>query len=298
MNRVLKWVGIGVAGVLGLIVVLGAVLHFVGSNRLNNAPTVAVRTVTVTNDDATIQRGEHLATISLCKECHGPDLSGTVFADEAPMGYLPAVNLTSGAGGVGATYTAEDWARAIRHGVGADGRSLLIMPSYHYDSYSDEDLAALIAYLQSLPPVDNELSQRRIDFPGTIIFGLLAYGEIAGVAQIDHGAVGQASPVQSESAEYGKYLVDIASCGSCHAENLAGGTDPNTPLGPNLTQGGELQAWSQEDFALAMRAGMTPEGRQLSEEMPWYAYAALSDAEIAAIWAHLQSVPALASNTP
>lgn len=292
MKRILKWIGIGLASLVGLLIVAGGVLHLVGGNRLQNAPAVAVQTVEVHNSPEALARGQRLATISSCNGCHGPNLGGQVFNDEPPLGYLPAPNLTGGAGGIGASYTAQDWARAIRHGVAADGRPILIMASHHYAAYGDEDLAALIAYLQSLPPVDNDLGSRRIAFPGTIIFGLLAYNDVAPVNKIDHAAVGGAAPPTGETAEYGQYLVQIASCGSCHGEDLGGNTDPNAPQGPNITLGGALRGWSQADFVTALRTGQTPEGRQMDpEEMPWPAYATLTDTELAAIWAYINSLP-------
>lgn len=227
----------------------------------------------------------------------GADLSGTVFTDEPPIGYIPAANLTTGAGGIGDTYTAEDWARAIRHGVAADGRTLVIMPSYHFAHYGDDDLADLIAYLQSIPPVDNELGDRNITFPGTIIFGMFAYGSWS-VNTIDHDTVGGDAPEMAVTAEYGEYLVNITSCTSCHGENLAGNPDAEgSPPGPNLTQGGELANWSEEDFITTIRTGTTPEGEPLSEEMPWIAYSQMSDTELQALWLYLQSVPGLPDNT-
>ncbi len=299
MKRVLKWIGIGVAGLVGIIVILAGVLHFVGNGRLQKAPDVAVKTVEIHNNDEILARGEHLATISSCNGCHSMDLSGTVFNDEAPMGYLPASNLTSGAGGIGAAYTTEDWARAIRHGVAADGRPLMIMSSNHYAEYGDDDLAALIAYLQSVPPVDNELGERNVPFPGTIIFGVLAYDDVTAVNKIDHAAVGGDAPdAASATAVYGEYLVNIASCGSCHGENLAGQLDPNGPQGPNITMGGELQSWSQDDFFTAMRSGTAPGGREINPEMPWQAYAQMTDVELEAVWAFIQGEPALSNNTP
>ena len=297
MKRRLKGIGITLGALLGVIIVAVAVLHFVGSNRLAKAPAVAVRAVDVSSVDAfdaeSIARGAHLASISSCKECHGPDLGGTVFIDEAPIGYIPAANLTGGAGGVGGAYKAADWAGAIRHGVAADGRPLGIMPSYHFDAYSDEDLAKLIAYLQSVPPVDNDLGRRAITFPGTIIFGMLAFDDITSVNRIDHESMGKAAPQIAPSAEYGAYLVEIAACGSCHGENLAGAESADGPQGPNITRGGDLATWSQDDFATAVRTGITPGGRPLSTEMPWRSYAEMTDDEIAALWAHLQSMPAL-----
>jgi hypothetical protein len=83
-------------------------------------------------------------------------LSGQ-FAAVPGLVTLAIPNLTTGAGGVGDTNTDEDWVRAIRHGVGHDGRGLALMPSAVFYYLSDEDLGALIAYLKSLPPVDNEM---------------------------------------------------------------------------------------------------------------------------------------------
>jgi hypothetical protein len=81
-------------------------------------------------------------------------------------------NLTAGAGGVGATNSNEDWVRAIRHGVGHDGRGLLLMPVRLFYYLSDEDLGALIAYLKSLPPVDNELPMTNLGALGRVMLVL------------------------------------------------------------------------------------------------------------------------------
>lgn len=295
MKKILKWIGIVLGVLIVLLIVIVGILHFVGQSRLNTAPDVTVATVTVPSDEAAIERGKHLATISSCVDCHGSNLEGTAFVDEAPIGYIPAPNLTTN--GIGATYTDEDWAGAIRHGVAGDGRVITIMPSYHYTEYGDDDLANLIAYLKSVPPAENTLEARQVQFPGTIIFGMLAYGEWS-VNQIDHAAVGgkDAPPIDA-TAEYGEYLVSIASCGSCHGENLAGNTpDSDSPQGPNITPGGKVKGWTAEEFALAIQAGQPPDGRPLSTEMPWANYAAMSDTEVQALWQYIQSLDPLPDN--
>lgn len=299
MKRILKWGGIIVGGLIVLLLIGGGVLHFVGNSRLANAPEVSLKGVSVPSDEAALTRGEHLATVSSCAGCHGEGLQGEVFMEEPPFGFIPAPNLTSGAGGVGAALADGGWEKAIRHGVGHDGRALMFMPSYHYHTYSDEDLAALISYLKSLPPVDNDPGSRHITFPGTIIAGILAYDDITSINRIDHAQVGGTGPAMGETAEYGEYLVNIASCGSCHGENLAGNYDPSTgPTGPNLTPGSELQNWSQDDFFTTMRTGVNPAGRQLSEIMPWRGFSQMTDEELGAIWLYLQSRPALPANLP
>lgn len=295
MKRVLKWIGI----VLGVLAGLVVVLHFVGKGRLDNAPEVVVRPVAVPTDAAALARGEHLVNVvSSCRLCHGDNLEGTVFLDGEIGSYVTAPNLTSGRSGVGGTLSDADWERAIRHGVAGDGRTLAIMPSRFYAHYSDEDMGALIAYLKQLPPVDSDLQPRRMGFPGTVMGGILGYGEFTQVGRIDHEQVGANSPVEGVTAEYGEYLVNIAGCSECHAENLAGiagGDGP--PPGPNLTPGGELAAWSEADFINTLRTGATPAGRALdSEMMPWPTLGQMSDVELAAIWAYLQSLPALPDN--
>lgn len=295
MKKVLKWIGIVLGVLIVLLIIIVGGLHFFGQSRLNNAPEVAIATVDVPGDEAAIERGRHLATISSCGDCHGSSFEGTAFVDEAPIGYIPAPNLT--ANGIGAAYTDEDWAGAIRHGVAGDGRVITIMPSYHYDEYGDDDLANLIAYLKSVPPAENTLGPRQVQFPGTIIFGVLAYDAWA-VNQIDHSAVGgRNAPPMAATAEYGEYLVSIASCGSCHGENLAGNTpDSDSPQGPNITPGGNPGDWTLAEFALAVQAGQTPDGRQLSTEMPWPNYALMSDTEVAALWEYIQTLEPLPDN--
>ena len=296
MKRVLKWIGI----VLAVLLVAVVILHFVGRSRLNNAPEVATRPVTVASGETAVVRGEHLVNVvSECRECHGEQLEGSIFIDGEIGIYLAAPNLTSGKGGIGATYTDADWERAIRHGIGSDNRVLAIMPSNFFSHYSDADLAAMIAYLKTVPPVDSDFGPRRIGFPGSIMGGFVGFDEFTKINGIDHEAVGGEAPPEGATAEYGKYIVNIAMCGECHAANFAGvvGND-GPPPGPNLTPGGELGDWTEADFINTIRTGETPAGRQLSRDlMPWPAFSQMSDTELQAIWAYLHSLPALPDNS-
>lgn len=99
------------------------------------------------------------------------------------------------------------------------------------------------------------------------------------------------------TAEYGKYLVSIASCSSCHGENLTGNTpDSDSPQGPNITPGGKPGNWTLEEFRLAIQAGQTPDSRQLSTEMPWARYATMSDTEVEVLYEYIQSLEPLPDN--
>jgi len=43
-----------------------------------------------------------------------------------------------------------------------------------------------------------------------------------------------------------------------------------------------------------MRTGITPNGRQLSDEMPWKYFGQMTNDELSAVWMYLQSLPAIA----
>lgn len=295
--NVLKRIGIVVLALVISLAAAGAILHFVGGSRMANAPDAPVRAVTVPTDAAAIARGEHLAhAVNVCVSCHGENLEGKPFIDGAPIGYLPAPNLTSGVGGIGGQLTDEQWAAAIRHGIGYDGRVLGGMPSNIYANISDDDLGALIAYLKSVPPVDNDLGPRQLQFPGTILFGVLGASTLP-VNLIDHGKVGSVKPPEGVTTAYGEYLVNIAACRECHSANLAGNVDPNgPPLGPNITPGGYLADYNEAQFVTFMRSGVTPDGRQVSEEMPWLEYRLQTDDELRALWIYLSQVAPLPDN--
>lgn len=300
MKRALKWIGIVLGSLMGIALIAGAALHVVGKSRLNNAPEVATRPVAAAMGETAVARGAHLVNVvSECRECHGEQLEGSVFIDGEIGIYVAAPNLTSGMGGVGATYTDADWERAIRHGIGGDNRVLVIMPSNFFSHYSDADLAALIAYLKTVPPVDNDLGLRRIGFPGSMMGGIVGFDEFTKINGIAHEAVGSEAPPEGATAEYGAYLVNIAMCGECHAANFAGVVGTNgPPPGPNLTPGGELGGWTEADFMTAIRTGVTPSGRQLDgEQMPWGTFSQMTDMELQAIWAYLQTLPALPNNS-
>lgn len=111
---------------------------------------------------AAIARGAHLEGVTFCTACHGEDLQGDLLFEAPGIATLYAPNLTAGRGGRGAVYDDVDWVRAIRHGVSPEGRGLMIMHSDAYNHLGAGDLAAVIAYIKSVPPVDNPLPGPRV----------------------------------------------------------------------------------------------------------------------------------------
>ena len=292
--KILKWFGIVLGGLIGLIIVAVVVLYFIGGSRVNKTYEIQVASITVPTDEQSIERGRHVVeSMSLCTECHGEDLSGDILEDDPVFGTFAPRNLTPGQGGIGGTFSDIDYVRAIRHGVGKDGKALVIMPSEFYNKISDTDLGAIIAFLKSLPPVDNEVPESGLGPLGRI-FALLDSGLLPATL-IDHEAPRPAEPQPGITREYCEYLTFM--CALCHGESLSGGSvpgnEPDAPLAPNITPGGGPGQWSEDGFISTFRTGVTPDGRVLDNEfMPWQSFGLMTDDELKAIRLYLMSLPA------
>lgn len=296
MKKVLKWLGIGLGVIVGLLVIGVAAAQFSTRSRLNKTYDIEVTPITIPTDGASIERGRHLAEAVIdCSGCHGKQYEGFAFLDDPSIGIIYSANLTPGSGGAGAYFTDTDWVRALRHGVGPDGKPYLVMPANQFTHMSEEDLGAVIAYIKSQPAVDRESPQSELTFMAKILFALGAFGQLP-AERIDHAAAApKTAPAEAPTAEYGEYLLSVSTCIDCHGDNFAGGKPP-APAGPNITPGGELAAWEESDFITLIRTGKDRDGEAISEEMPWETYKNMTDVELQAIWAYLQSLPALPNN--
>ena len=101
--------------------------------------------------------------------------------------------------------------------------------------------------------------------------------------------VRQAPPAVAETAEYGKYLAAVG-CVGCHGPSLHGGAPPAPPAPDITTASGVTSGWTHEDFRIALRAGLRPNGTKIDTSMPWNLTTELSDVEIGALWAYINSL--------
>ena len=250
---------------------------------IENPPRVSVR-----SDAASLQRGKYLAErVALCVECHGDDLGGKVSTDGFAMGRLSASNLTRGQGGIGATYSDDDFVRAILYGVKKDGHSVTLMPSNDY-RFTEEDLGALLGYVRSLPPVDRVLPSKSVG-PMARVLGLFVDFPLAPAARIDHANVRLATPAnEADPVARGAYLVSTAACQGCHGPDFAGGGGP-PPGAANITPIG-IGDWNEQQFLTGIREHKRPNGSTIDEGMP-RTYGQMSDADLRAIFAYLRTVP-------
>lgn len=283
--KILKGAGLALGGLIALVLMAASVLYFVGGKKVSRTYHVETAALAIPTDSASLARGAHVAAINGCHDCHGEDLSGQVFVDAPPFRAV-ASNLTSGKGGVGARYSEADWDRAIRHGVLPSGRAVIVMPSAGFHQLSDDDTAALIAYLQSIGPVDRELPPTEIRVPGWV----LAAFALDPAAEVRTAAARASAPAPGPTAEYGAYLASVT-CTHCHGATLQGTARPPTPgspPAPNLEAAGQ---WTLAQFEETLRTGVTPGGHVLDPAfMPWTFTARMTDEELEALHAYLHTL--------
>ncbi len=260
---------------------------------------------------ARLARGEYLVLHVIdCMGCHAehdwtahdaPLLPNALGAGQ-DMTYVAGVpgkvyapNLTpdpeTGAG----NWTDDQLARAIREGVGHDGRALFpFMPYENFRVMSDEDLASVIVYLRSIPPVRRQLPATQLNFPVNYL--------IRGVPKPLTAPVPE--PDVSTPEKRGKYLVTISGCSGCHTPQAHGQRLPNMDFaggfileGPwgqvasaNLTPSAAgIGGFDETAFTQAMRTGYV-KSRKLSQIMPWHAFSGMSEEDMASVFAYLKSL--------
>ncbi len=253
--------------------------------------------------DRAVERGRHLVTARyVCGECHGANFGGGVMVDAFPIGSLLAPNLTMGQGSKTQSYTASDWDRIVRHGILPDGRPA-VMPSEDFQRMSDQELSDIVAYIRTMPPVDNTVPAPAFGPLGKI---LLATGRIvpSAVMIASHTTGHLTYPPDAEvSVEFGRHLAGV--CTGCHRADLSGGPiaggDPSWPPALNLTPHAKaIGPWTYDQFVQALREGRRPDGTALRAPMTLMSpYAkSMTDVELQALWAYLRSVPQVAPVAP
>jgi mono/diheme cytochrome c family protein len=294
MHPILKPLGKSLA-VLTIVLLFGiTVIYTLSSFRLNRKHNIPpLPQITLSSDSLILAKGQHLATGTVnCVQCHGDDLGGKIYVDAGALGIIVGPNLTGGKGGIGKTFSNQDWVRAIRHGIRKDGSSLMVMPSETFVHMSAQDLSALISYLKQLPAVDRELPPTRLGFLGRMMLVAGKFSILVAEKTPHQTPFRQLSP--DSTLAYGSYLADISGCKGCHGQHLSGGPvigPPGTPVTSNLTPAGNIGTWTETEFVRTLRTGRRPDGRPIDNFMPWQLAGRMNDEELHALWLYLKSVP-------
>ncbi|HEX9368842.1 MAG TPA: c-type cytochrome [Vicinamibacterales bacterium] len=309
MLKFLKWAALALA----VLVVVGL------PAMVGIRPFIGPRARVLTNrrfepTPARLERGRYLVTSAQtpCLLCHSPlDPSGGLLKVKDGMAlagrnwepdgtaFVTAPNLTSDPEtGIG-NRTDDELARAIREGISHDGRALFpIMPYEKYRHMADEDLASIIVYLRTVPPIRNPLPPSAVPFP------------------LNHLINGVPEPVEapvtadlSTPEKRGAYITTLAVCGDCHTPMddhgntvpempFSGGTtlkygDFKTAASGNLTTAPTGIPYYTEDlFIEAIRTGKV-RARTLNSMMPTRYFRNFTDQDLKDVFAYLKTLKAV-----
>lgn len=297
-----------------IILGIGGLLTYVKTALPNVGPAPEMK-VEVTPER--IERGKYLANnVMMCTSCHserdwtlfsGPVIKGTegkggeVFdqAQGFPGRYLPP-NLTPH---YLSSWTDGEIFRAITAGVAREGFALFpLMPYLNFGQMDEEDILSVMAYLKTLPSINNDVAESSSDFPMNFI-----------INTIPQKSNFQKKPSPSNQVEYGKYMINAALCGVCHTNEIkgkivgepyAGGREFQLPDGSivrsaNLTPHATgIGNWTEEVFMMKFRqySDSTYQDKKvapgtLQTVMPWTMYAHMKDEDLKAIFAYLLTLP-------
>ncbi|HEV2678417.1 MAG TPA: cytochrome c [Aliidongia sp.] len=258
-----------------------------------------------------IQRGAYLARAGDCVACHttpgGKDMAGGLpFA--LPFGTIYSTNITPDAKtGIG-TYRFEDFDRAMRKGVAADGRHLYpAMPYPSFAKLTEADMRALYAYfLKGVAPVDQPNRKNGVIWPLSMRWPLAIWD--AGFA----GKPFEADRTKDADWNRGAYLVEgLGHCGACHTPRgigdqekalddrgalfLAGGPVVDGWIAPSLRgeAGTGLAGWNQQEIARLLKTGRTDHAAVFGSmtDVVRHSTQYLSDGDLQAIAKYLKSLP-------
>jgi mono/diheme cytochrome c family protein len=294
MKRPIKIALVSVAGLVVLVVAAAGVVSQLADRKLHRIVELPPLQVTLPTAEGQLEHGEYLFKTRGCMDCHGADGAGQVVIDDKDTGFfVRAPNITSGGASPTRTYTDTDWVRTVRHGVKPSGQPLVVMPSEDYARMADSDVAAIVAYVRSLPPVEGGAAEIR-EFPLPIKAAYL-FGAIQDSAEkIDHTAQPVAS-VPEDVLARGQYIAQ--GCTGCHGSHFSGGkipgTPPSWPEAANLTSAPDSamsRYKTEEQFKALLRTGKRPDGSAVSTVMPFKALAYMSDAEVDALFTFLKTL--------
>ena len=311
--KILKILGILVAVVI-LLIIVGISYIKVGLPNVGEAPEMSIK-----ETPEVLARGEYLANhVAVCVDCHSKRDWTTFSAPLVPGTFGQGGEVFNHDFGFPGVFTSKnitptgvkDWTdgelyRLITTGVTKSGEPISpVMPYGSYGKIAKEDIEAIIVYLRSLQPIDNEVAASEADFPMSLILNT-----------IPQPANPQPIPDKSDQVAYGKYIMTAAACSDCHTPQddkgqrlmdkyMAGGFEFKLPgygvvrsanITPDAANG--IGSWNEDFFVQRFKAyadssyvpHKVAEG-EFQTVMPWMMYAGMEEDDLKAIYAYLTSL--------
>ncbi len=269
-------------------------------------PAFLLNTALADTQDDQVKRGEYLAHLGDCVACHtakgGKTMAGGLGL-KTPFGIVYSTNITpdpkTGIGG----YTFEQFDRAMRKGVAADGHNLYpAMPYPSFAKTSAEDMRALYAYMMhGVEPVNQANKENDMMWPFSMRFGL----KIWNLVFLDDAPF-KADPQKSAQWNRGAYIVQgLGHCGSCHTpRGIAFQEKTMTQDGSNgkyFLTGATVEGWhavnlrnqwSGPEFAQFLKAGYNSHATAYGTmtEVVHFSTQNFSDSDLAAMGEYISSL--------
>jgi mono/diheme cytochrome c family protein len=310
VKKALKILGV-IVGVL--VLAIAGLASFIA---IRGIPKYDVRKVEfdATPSPERLARGKHLVG-NLCAQCHENPASGQLSGRAMPemgtsFGRMYADNITRDpTHGIG-DWSAGEIAWLLRTGIHPRTRRMVPPPMPRLIYMSDEDLASIIAFLKSDDPMVAAAAVPDQETKYTFLAKALSH---VAFTPWTYPSGPRPGPDLADPVEHGRYLVEaVYECFPCHSADfetvnfvtparsvgfLGGGNKVGDAMGNtiytrNITphDGSGIGKWSEADLARALRDGFRPDGALIRTPMMRYD---LTDAEVAAVYAYLRSVPAL-----
>lgn len=305
--------------VMGIIVAILVVLVFVGGLYVKSAlpNTGNPENITIKVTQKRIERGKYLAMhVAVCMDCHskrnwnlfaGPMVNGSLGSGgekfDEKMGFPGTIYARNITPNQLTNWSDGEILRAVTTGESKDGSALFPLMAYsRYGKMDREDIYSIIAYLRSIDPIANQVPAKELDFPVNLINNTLP-------KKADFHKI----PVETDTVNYGGYLVNVAGCVDCHSKTDKGSVIPGTEFGggmefkyPNGTvtsanitmdKNNGIGNWTKEAFVARFKifadslyrpakVGITAS----NTPMPWVMYAGMKNTDLEAIFAYLKSL--------
>ncbi len=289
IKKIFKITGIVLGVIVAVILIAYTVIYVDMKIRIDKAYVIQPEPINVSYDSVNVELGRKLVGTRVCAECHGDDFGGKIIHEDGMIGRVSSRNITKGKGGLPEDYSEADWVMALKHGVGRDNKPLLFMPSNEFSQMSEKDMAAIIAFMSTVPKVDREDLPMR---PGPLAYVLAEFDVIPLVPaeKMDHTIPFAKHVEPGINIEYGKYLAVV--CTNCHGPELKGG-GPLVPGGSpvaDLSSTGAASKWTHDEFVNTLHTGVRPNGKALNPDMPWKMTLSFTKEELTAIHLYAQSI--------
>lgn len=313
MRRFFRIAGYTVGAVV--IFALAALTYFnITYPKVEKAPDITIQVT-----PGRVERGRYLVKhVVACFDCHS-ERDWTKFAGPIKPGTDGEggeIFDKKGAGVPGTLYAAnitpaglKNWTdgqivRALTCGVDNKGRALFpIMPYDHLNKMSREDIYSMVAYLRSIPPIQNKVPKGSLDFPMNLIVKMLPI----------HSYDPKPAPDSTDMVAYGKYLVNAADCADCHTEmsngqyvknmmyaggmtfKMSGGVTRSANITPDSATG--IGKWTEKQFVSFFKAFASDTSANVhvspgdyNTPMPMTSFAGMTDHDLGAIYSYLRTL--------